>query len=444
MWRVDALGRLREKQLAGPILMAGGLGIVGAAGYGYTGLAGHLFDAADAGAILNLYFVVNIVGPGMFAALEQETNRATSGALAAGYSARAVTRKALRLGLGLLGVAVVVLLAGSPLLVNQVFHSNWWLEFAVIVGVGSALAGYLTRGVLGGRSQFHGYAGTLATEGLSRIVPVAVVAALGVASVAAYGVLYAIGLGCAGLVGWWCLRRSGEPTADEPLPGESADAMAGMRAGVVFLVGAMLLTQLVPNLAPLVVTSRLPGDAALAAAFGSACILVRAPLLLFSPVQALLLPRLTSAIVAGDHARFRRSVRLVVSAVLAIGLLGAVLSWAIGPWVVQLFFGTSVDLSGVLLGLLGLSTLFLMAAQVLQPALIAAQRHRIVTIGWSVGSAVLVGLLFLPIAPVTAAVLAQLVGSVLVAATMTVGMAGIGRRAPANPDGREQGAWQPS
>ncbi|MGH3628669.1 MAG: hypothetical protein ACRDRL_14695, partial [Sciscionella sp.] len=128
------------------------------------------------------------------------------------------------------------------------------------------------------------------------------------------------------------------------------------------------------------------------------------------------------AVTVGDHEKFRRNVRLVVIAVLVIGAVGAVLSATDGPWVVQVFFGAKVRLPGSLLGLLGISTILLMGAQVLQPALIAAGRHRTVTLGWSIGTVVLVALLFLPLPPMTAAVVAQLAGSLLVVVVMAIGM----------------------
>ncbi|MGH3881335.1 MAG: hypothetical protein ACRDSK_30290, partial [Actinophytocola sp.] len=77
----------------GPALpMGAGLAFVGAAGYAFVALTGHTLPPADAAAAASLYLMVNIVGPGLFSALEQETSRAVSAELAAGRGAGHVTR----------------------------------------------------------------------------------------------------------------------------------------------------------------------------------------------------------------------------------------------------------------------------------------------------------------------------------------------------------------
>lgn len=402
--------------------MAGGLATVGVASYAFLAVAGHTLSAADYAAISALYLLINIAGPGYFGGLEQETNRATSRALAVGGSTRLVSRTAGTLGMIMAGFAVAGLLAVSPVMVGQVFHGRWALQVALIVGMATACGAYLVRGLLGGRRLFRGYAATLTAEGLTRIGLVGLLAELGLRSAGAYAFVFAAGLACAGLVGLPWLR-SQRPDLTPHGRTERARTFSQLGPGLALLVTAMLLTQLMANLAPVVVTARTAFDLPTAAAFTSAFVLVRVPLFLFSPVQAVLLPNLTRAVAAGDHARFRRSLRLVLIAVLVVGAAGALLSATIGPALVQVLFGARVRLPGLVLGLLAVSTVLLMVAQVLQPALIAAQRHRVVTAGWVFGSVALIGLLFLPVPAITAAVLAQLAGSALV---MLVLMTGIG------------------
>jgi len=403
------------------MLMAGGLAIVGVASYAFLAVAGHTLSAEDYAAISALYLLINIAGPGYFGGLEQETNRATSRALAVGGSTRLVSRTAGALGMIMAGLAVAALLAASPVMVGHVFHGRWALQVALVVGVATACGAYLVRGLLGGRRLFRGYAATLTAEGLTRIVLVGLLAALGLKSAGAYAFVFAAGLVCAGLVGLPWLRsvRSDYTPYGRT---EHAQTFSQLSPGLALLVTAMLLTQLMANLAPVVVTARTAFDLPEAAAFTSAFVLVRVPLFLFSPVQAVLLPNLTRAVAAGDRARFRRSLRLVLSTVLVVGVLGALLSATIGPPLVQVLFGTRVRLPGLVLGVLAVSTILLMVAQVLQPALIAAQRHRVVTTGWVLGSLALICLLFLPTTAITAAVLAQLVGSALVMLVMMTGI----------------------
>ncbi|MGH3567822.1 MAG: hypothetical protein ACRDRH_17685, partial [Pseudonocardia sp.] len=72
--------------------LAVGLGVLGAAGYAFVAVVGHVFDGpANAGvlsALISLYLLVNIIGPGVFAALEQATSRAVSAAAARGEPLR--------------------------------------------------------------------------------------------------------------------------------------------------------------------------------------------------------------------------------------------------------------------------------------------------------------------------------------------------------------------
>jgi hypothetical protein len=95
-------------RLGPAIYMGGGLVLVGAAGYGFVALAGHTLDPAGAAALASLYLMVNIIGPGVFNALEQETSRSVSAEAAAGRGMGAVARHAWLLAAALLAVLLAV------------------------------------------------------------------------------------------------------------------------------------------------------------------------------------------------------------------------------------------------------------------------------------------------------------------------------------------------
>jgi O-antigen/teichoic acid export membrane protein len=397
-------------------LMGGGLLVLGIAGYGFVALAGRTLSTADAAAVSSLYLLINIIGPGVFVALEQETSRSVSSTLAGGGAAAPIARRAAALaGLLLVGV-LVVLAAVSPLLVDRVLGGRWSLLAAVLLGTTTSAMVYLVRGVLGGSRRFAGYSATLALEGAARLVPCVAVAASGAPGATVYALLFAAGSAVGAVAGLPWLRRLDGPDVDphRPVPG----SLRRMANATVVLAGSTLLSQLVANLAPIVVSSRLAADTATAAAFTSAFILVRIPFFLFAPVQAMLLPTLTAAATTGRLADFRRTLRVILTVIAAVGVPGAIASLLIGPLAVQVLFGAHVRLSGPLLGVLGVGTIGLMVAQVLQPALVALGRHAVVTTAWLAGSVVLTGLLFLPGNPLTAAVVAQLAGSVVVVAVM--------------------------
>jgi len=401
--------------------MGAGLALVGAAGYGFVALAGHTLPPAEAAAIASLYLMVNIIGPGIFSAMEQETSRSVSAELVAGRGFGPVLRHAWLLAAALLGAVLVVLLAVSAPLTGEVLAGRWGLFVAVALSVATSAAVYVVRGLLGGTQRFTGYAATLGAEGVARILPCVVIAVSGLPDAVWYALFFAAGSGFGALAGAFWLRRPAEPGtgADTLVTGPDTVASAGrMARRLSFLVGGTVLMLVVMNVAPIVVTPRLGDQAATAAAFASAFVLARIPLFLFAPVQAMLLPALTRAATRGEYGEVRAKLRLILLAVGAIGAPAVLASFLVGPWAVQVLFGAEVRLSGAVVGLLGVSTIGLMVGQVLQPGLIALGRHRSVTASWLAGAVVLVGLLALPGDPIRAGVIAQLAGAALVVVIM--------------------------
>ena len=187
---------------------------------------------------------------------------------------------------------------------------------------------------------------------------------------------------------------------------------------------AIALSQLLANLAPVVVSYRLPGDPVLAAVFGTTFVLARIPLFLFAPVQAVLLPKLTRAATLGAHDELARRLRQAVVLVAGIGLLGVIGCVVLGPWAAELLFNTAVRPTATTLALLGAATLVMMLALVIQPTLVAWAGS-----GWSrspgrsapwCSSALLVP----PVAPIAAALVAQLVGPGVVLVVLSSGSCG--------------------
>lgn len=411
------------RERLGPALyLGGGLALVGAAGYAFVALTGHTLPPADAAAAASVYLMVNIIGPGLFSALEQETSRSVSAEIAAGRDPGRVTRNATLLAAATLAGVVVLLAAVSPVLTGTALGGRWGLFAAVLLSVATSAAVYVVRGLVGGRQRFTGYAATLGAEGLARILPCLVLALTGTADVVAYAIAFAAGSAFGALAGLPWLRKpvTPRPAGAAPAPDTAAPTVGRMARALSFLAGGTLLMLLVANLAPIVVTPRLAGDAATAAAFASAFVLARVPLFLFAPVQAVLLPALTRAATRGELDRVRATLRRILLAVAAIGIPGVVASFVVGPWAVQVLFGAQVRLPGAVVGLLGVSTVGLMIGQVLQPGLVALGRHQVVTIAWLAGAVVLVTVLALPGGALRAGVIGQL-GSAAVVVTIMLG-----------------------
>ncbi|NUR61317.1 MAG: hypothetical protein HOV87_22050, partial [Catenulispora sp.] len=454
--------------------MAAGLLLVGLSGYVFLAVTGHSSTPSDAAALSSLYFLAGLVTLGVFVGLEQETSRATSRAMARGRRLAPVARTARRHAVWLLALTLLVLAALAPALVSGPLRGHWTLFGALVLAAVVGAACYWVRGLLGGLQRFHGYAATLATEGLARLVPCAAVfAATGQSGAAwVYGVAFAAAQGFAAVVGWWWLREGWPhehpPSALEPNkhspsaaapsipspspnpgphPTTTAEPPSHLEsthhsptAGLALLVAASLLTQLVANLPPLAASTRLTHSDAVAAAFGQAFVLVRIPLLLISPIQAMLLPALTRSAVRGDLAALRARVRLALAAVAALGVAGTALLALAGPWVLRVFFGTKADLSHELLAVLGIGTVFLMASAILQPTLVALDRHRLVPTAWGAGAVVSAALVELPVDPVHAAAAAGVCGPATVVVVMAVGLASTLWKAPTGPRTR----WRPT
>lgn len=409
--RVTRSGRMNTA-----LHLALGLGVLGVAGYAFVAVVGHVFarpdEAGALSALISLYLVVNIVGPGIFAALEQETSRAVSAAVARGEPVWPVARRSAGLAARSLGVLVVAVLVAWPLVLHRVLDERVGLLVALLVAIAGAAAVYWARGVLGGQQRFTAYARTLYVEGAVRLLPCLALILLAVVEPAAYGMSFALGSALAAL----------SVAATVRLPRASGAAPAGMGRSLSYLMVAVALSQLVANLAPVVVTYRSPDDLVAATVFGSTFVLARIPLFLFAPVQAVLLPKLTRAATLGHRAELERRLRQVVGVVLAVGAAGVVGCAVLGPWAAEVLFNTAARPSVATLALLGAATMLMLVAMVVQPTLVALGRQQVVTAAWIAGTVVFLGLLVLPVAPITAALVAQIVGPAVVVAVLAGGV----------------------
>jgi O-antigen/teichoic acid export membrane protein len=409
--------------------VGGGLALVGLAAYVVLALAGHTLGPRDYAAAASMFLLTAILGPGVFAAVEQQTNHEVSARLARGVPPASAIRAATTVTAGLAGLAVLVVLALAPVLVPRAFAGHTALLAATVVAVLGTAAAYLLRGVFAGQRRFGWYGVSLAGEGLGRLVPCVVLVLAGWATAARFGFVFAVGCAVAATVTLPALRLGPSHGAAPPLGGTGQRAesvrLRPLAASVGLLACASGLTLLVTNLAPVVLTSRLgtaPADAELAASFVSLFLLARIPLFLFAPVQAFLLPALSAAAERGDLPGVRARVRTVLLAVAALGLPGVVIAGLLGPWAARLLFHAPSELPRLVAALLGVSTAAMMVAAVLQPALVSLGRHRAATLAWAVSSAVFVALLFAPVRPLAAAVAAQLVAPTLVSALMAAAL----------------------
>jgi O-antigen/teichoic acid export membrane protein len=418
------LSSLRSGKMSGPVQMGVGLILFGLAGYAFVAFTGHTLSSSEANLAIAFYFVVNVVGPGIYYALEQVTSRVTSSAIASGQPIGPALAKVRKGGIGLVLAVTAILLALSPVLVGSTLHGDWLLFVELLLTPAIWAALHMARGMLGGRQRFGSYALTLVTEGVARL---AITGALVVANTShawIYGAGYLAASVIAAAVGFTRLR-----TAEEPVV-ENAEAQPAVVKSLAALAVASLLAQLLPNLAPLAVASRLAQDSAIALAFGQAVVIARIPQLLFFPIQTMLLPGLSAAVARREFDVVRQRIRLTLAAVFGAGAVCSVLFVVLGSWVLRTFMGTTTDLSTVVMLLLAVSTVVLIGAYAVQPALIALGKDQVITVGWAVGSVVMLGMVLLPGDIVTIAAAAQVVGPALTLAVVLFGLRGGLRQGP--------------
>jgi O-antigen/teichoic acid export membrane protein len=470
----------------GPLL-ALGLGATTVAGSLWIATANRSLDPHATNALLSFYFLVGTIGTGVLAGLEQEMTRTVARTHAVGRPVGAAVRGQLRQAVGLAAVTVVVLLAASPLLLSHWLQHSWAMEAALVAGLAATWASFLVRGVLAGCQDFRYYSLTLVVQGVATIVPSLCLALAGHGHLLGYAFVFALAPLVAAVSGVAspALRRSwrasgvasGEvgdgagvgaeagvaagaeagaggavvladevvaagdglemlPTAAEAEASEPAGEPGGsLREKLILLTLATLVSQLLINAVPLVIGPRLVGSGPHGAAVGqslnSSMGLSRLALLCLFPLQAPLLPLLAAAAARHDFREVRRKTGFLVAACLGAGALGVVVVAAAGPWLLTDYFNTSAPLSRLFLAALALSTGFLMTAFVLQSAQVALHRHRVVFASWLAGLVVMALVFALPLAPLTSAAWAGILGPLVVTVIAAADVMFVTRSAPA-------------
>jgi O-antigen/teichoic acid export membrane protein len=355
-----------------------------------------------------LWTLVYTVGIGLFLPFEQEVARAVADRATRGDGARpVVTRAAVAAG-GLFLVGTAMLAPLSPWMVDTLFDGSWTLALALLLACLGLAAQYLQRGALSGSGAFGAYATQLGVEGVLRLTGCIALLAIGVGVPGPYALL----LAAAPLLSVVAVAR---PFARVSLvPGPPA-SWRELSSNLGWLLAASLAAQGLANLATVAVKLLADaGERAAAGHFLAGFTVARLPLLVFAAVQAVLLPSLTRNLAEGAHGRFHRQLRLVLCVTAALGAIGVVGAFAIGPEVLRLLFGPEFDLQRTDLAALSLGTAIYMLALVLQPAVIALDRHRVNAVAWVAGLGVFLACLSVPLGTFARVELALVLGSLTV------------------------------
>lgn len=390
--------------------VAAGLMVLGLASFAFLSVSGRALGPAGFAPLATLWVIVNAAGPAFFQPLEQELGRAIAHRRAQGDGSRGLFLRGCLLAGALVILIAVALLVFSESLADQVFNGEQALVLALIVGLAGLGAEHLTRGAFAGTEAFSRYGWQLGLDGVLRLVVSAALAVLGVETVGWYGFALAASPVLAVLATAWRLGAATEPQRTEHSWNEL------VRAVLVLMVGTAL-AQFVVNAAP-VAASVLAGpeEAARAGVFISVLVLARIPLFLFSAIQAAFLPGLAALIAQDDAPGFRRRLASVLGVVTSLAVAGLVVFVAIGPWLVELFYGSAYRTTRTDIWPLAAGAGLFMIAAALAQTLIALRAYLASVLGWVAGSAAFLAAITVPLR------LEQRVGLSFLAATLVAAL----------------------
>lgn len=391
--------------------------LTGVAAYGFLAVTGRALGPDRFGALSVLWTLGFLLGNGACLPIEQEVSRALASRAARGVGGAPLVRRATIGTLGFAGVLVVGALIAGPWLVDDLFDG----EVALLAGLVLLLAGYtieyLVRGVLAGNSRFAPYGLLLGSEGGSRLLVAAVLAAAGVSTAGPYGIV----LGLAPFVGVAVALRSREGlvTPGPPAPWRELTRAFG------WLLAGSLFAQAVVNAGPILV--ELLGTAAdddVTGQFLASLVIARIPVFLFQGVQAALLPRLSGHAGAGQVHDLAWETRRLVVAIGALCVVATAGAWLLGPTVVGWAFGDAFALENRDLALLAAASCVYLLGLTLSQALIALRQQARVAVGWGVGVVALGAVAFAGEDLLLRVELGFLAGAVCAAVAMGILLAG--------------------
>lgn len=378
-------GRERGRTAVLVALAAGGSALVS---YVVMWIAAHVLSTSQATVFLTVLSVL-FFSYGLLSGLATEVTRSTA---AAQRDGSAVGPSLWRVGAvaAVVCSAVVVLfvLAWHDRLLGAAAGLGDVTATAVLMGIG--VAGYAFHstavGALTGRGQWSGCATVIGAEASTRLVLTVGAAALGVGMVGLVAGSTLAGLAVLGVLALASTVRPAMATATDcsgrTLSWRIAQSMLAQAAAAAVVVGFPMMLAATTS----------PADYRHAAPLILAISLTRAPLLV--PLNAVQGIAVSFLVHAGR--RFGRALCVVVAVIAAVGAVGSLLAWAIGPWLMATLFGGDYRVEGWVLGLLTAAATLLAILTVTGATCQATKHHAAFLGGWLVATASTAGLLLLP------------------------------------------------
>ena len=410
----------------GPAIISVALVGLGMATYAYLTLAARVLEPEQYAQLAAFWSLVFAVLAGAFTPLELEGTRAVSAHDAWGQPVRPVIKQLALVAVVLTGVLLVALALASTLLADALFGGDTtYVILLACVAVGFSVT-YLGRGLFAGRRRFGWYGAMLSGEGVVRFMAALALVVAGVASGPGIAAAVALGAGVIAVATTVLVAsvvRSSPVAAVPPTLEGAAQAppAAGVTANFWSLLIASMAAQALNNAGPITVQA-LGDDPQLTGGLLAAFILVRVPVMFISALQTGFVPELVAAIRRGGTSEVRSLLRSIVTRVAAVGALAVVTAGVAGPLVVGFFFGPGYQLMGVDFAVLTLATVAFVLASMLQAALVALGRHRVVAAAWVSGLVLSGAMLLLPLPLLRQVEAGYVIGTLVVLVVLSLGL----------------------
>ena len=360
----------------GTLLVGIGLFIAGISAYVFFKIGQQALGQDGFKPIVAMWFIMFALAPGFFLPIEQEISRALAHRRALGQGGRPIVRRVAPLAVAMLLVIVIAIVALAPVVNDNLFEGYGIVTLALLIAMGTYAPLHMARGICSGSGRFGSYGVIIGMDGAIRVIGCAVLWLTGVDNVGPYALTIAF----SPIIGVLLVAASGKLTTNVGPPATWGEVTPNLGW---LLLGSLFAAALV-NAGP--ITVDLLGDTAPAAVvtrFGNAVIFARIPLFLFQAVQAALLPRLARLAAQRELTDFRIGLRKLMYLVVAVGLVGVVGAYLVGPATLQLVYEGGIDRRT--LTLLAFASALYMAALAIAQAVIALHGHATVAIGWLTG-----------------------------------------------------------
>lgn len=340
-------------------------------GFLLLGLISRWLSPDQNASFLSIWGLVFGLGS-VISAIEQEIARQATRASITGVP---VPGSVLQLTVVALGVGVVSVLVLSLLPLREtLLTGSLWIMGLALLAVGGFAVQFMARGVFLGTNQIRRYAAVILLEALLRAV-LAAGLFFGSAEPSLVWAVATITIGC---FGWFPVIRGLMPSIDRH-GGFEPWRRVWNRIGALALANG--LSSLVLTAFPTLVTAVVGTSQGLATLFG-AVTLSRVPLVLMSPVQAMVVPLATRAISEGRLHELRALQGRLAGAATVVAFVAGVLGYLLGPWAMRLFMGSQYDADPRMMAALLSSTVFMAVALIQAAVFIALERYWTVAASW--------------------------------------------------------------